>query len=245
MNAALPDESALLATLDRALEEAAAAARPVGIVTLRDGSVPGAAIRLAAAAVQALPAGGFAGQLSADRVAMILPDFDGSAARAFARRLGAAAPNVHVGSSAAEPSRPPRGPADLVADAERAAEPGRRRVLVVEDEPELAQIVEAFLTTGGFDVAIAHSGAEALARCREEEPAVVVVDLELPDVEGTELVRRIREVVKDLPAVACSGKRPESAAGAGFSAFFRKPFDVRALVAEVDRVLQARALGLP
>jgi CheY-like chemotaxis protein len=217
----------------------------VGIVTLRDGGDGAAALRLAAAASQVLPAGGVAGLLSSRHVALILPGFDGAAARAFARRLASTFPNVRVGSASAEPSQPPRGPADLIGDAERSAEPGRRRILVVEDEPELAQIVEAFLSTGGFEVAIAHSGAEALARCREEEPALVVVDLELPDVEGTELVRRIRELVKDLPAVACSGKRPESAAGAGFSAFFRKPFDVRSLVAEVDRVLQARVLGVP
>jgi two-component system response regulator BaeR len=118
-------------------------------------------------------------------------------------------------------------------------------VLVVEDEPELAQIVKAFLGAGGFDVAVAHSGREALERCREEEPALLLVDLELPDVDGPELLRTIRERVKDLPAIACSGKRPESAAGAGFTAFFRKPFDMRALVGEVERLLTSQTLGVP
>jgi DNA-binding response OmpR family regulator len=117
---------------------------------------------------------------------------------------------------------------------------------VVEDEPELAQILEAFLAAaGGFEVVVAHTGAEALARCAEEPPSLVLLDLELPDVDGAQLLARIRDQVRDIPAVACSGKRPESAAGAGFTAFFRKPFDMRALVAEVERLLSTQALGGP
>jgi CheY-like chemotaxis protein len=220
-------------------------ARPVGLVTLRDRSEGGAALKLAAAAAQALPSGGVSGRLSPDRVAIVLPGFDAAAARGLARRLASTFPELHVGSAAAEPHRPPRGPALLIAEAEGAGELGRRRVLVVEDEPELAQIVKAFLGAGGFDVAVAHSGREALERCREEEPALLLVDLELPDVDGPELLRTIRERVKDLPAIACSGKRPESAAGAGFTAFFRKPFDMRALVGEVERLLTSQTLGVP
>ncbi len=185
------------------------------------------------------------GRLSAERVALVLPGYGVAAARALARRLGGTFPDLHAGYASAEPEGPPRGPALLIAEAERSAEHRRQRVLVVEDEPELAQIVQAFLDAGGFDVAIAHSGREALERCREEEPAILLVDLELPDVDGPELLRTIRERVRDLPAIACSGKRPESAAGAGFTAFFRKPFDLRELGGEVERVLASQVLGVP
>ncbi|HSN14358.1 MAG TPA: response regulator [Anaeromyxobacteraceae bacterium] len=213
---------------------------------LRDAGGGDAAVRLAAAAMDALPAGGVAGLLSADRVALVLPGYGAAAARDVARRLAETFPQLRVGSAAAVPSAPPRGPADLIAEAEIASEPGRRRILVVEDEPMLAQVIQAFLAAaGGYDVVVAHSGEEAMARCREAVPALVVVDLELPDMEGPELLRRIRAEVRDVPAIACSGKRPESAAGAGFTAFFRKPFDMRALVAEVERLLSAQALGVP
>lgn len=218
----------------------------MGVVTLRDAGGGDAAVRLAAASLEALPAGGVAGILSADRVAMILPGFSAAAAREVAQRLAVTNPQLRVGSSASAPDAPPRGPADLISEAESAADPGRRRILVVEDEPMLAQVIQAFLSAaGGFEVVVAHSGDEAMARCRDAVPALVLVNLELPDVDGSELLRRIRTEVRDVPAVACSGKRPESAAGAGFTAFFRKPFDMRALVAEVERILGAQALGIP
>jgi CheY-like chemotaxis protein len=237
MTAALPGERELLDALERALDAAAARAGSVGVVTLRDLGGGADATRLAAAALQILPAGGVAGRLSADRVALVLPGFGAAAAREIAQRLASAFPRICVGSAASEPDRPPAGPA---------AEAGKRRVLVVEDEPELARIIEAFLAAaGGFDVVVANSGAEALARCREASPDLVVVDLELPDTDGARLLAQLRELVRDLPAVACSGKRPESAAGAGFTAFFRKPFDMRALVAEVEKLLRAQALGVP
>jgi len=242
----LPTEGALLEALDRELESAVARSGSVGVVTLRDPGKGDAAIRLASAAMQALPAGGVAGRLSADRVAMVLPGFGAAAASEVAKRLASTFPQLRVGSAAAEPDGPPRGPEELIAAAEAAGEPGRRRILIVEDEPELASLLEAFLAAaGGYEVFVAHSGSEALARCREAMPALLLVDLELPDVDGRELLGRIRELVPDLPAVACSGKRPESAAGAGFTAFFRKPFDMRALVAEVERLLRAQAVGVP
>lgn len=215
-------------------------------MTLRDRRGGDGALRLANAAVQALPAGGMAGRLSTDGVAMVLPGFGAAAARKLATRLASTFPEIRVGSAAAEPHQPPRGPADLIADAEGSSEPGRRRILVVEDEPELAQIVLAFLTAlGGYEVVVAHTGREALLRCREAAPALILVDLELPDVDGKELLRQIREEVPEVPAVACSGKRPDSAAGAGFTAFFRKPFDMRALVSEVERLLRAQTIGVP
>lgn len=218
----------------------------MGLVTLRDGGTGGAALRLARAAAQALPAGGVAGTLSSDRVAMVLPGFDAAAARGFARRLAATFPGISVGSSAAGPDEPPRGPAGLIAEAEASSEPGHRRILVVEDEPELAQILEAFLgSLLGHDVVVAHDGREALARCRESAPALAVIDLELPDLDGRELLRQIREIAPEVRGVACSGKRPEAAAGAGFTAFFRKPFDMRALSAELSRLLSSQAVGVP
>jgi CheY-like chemotaxis protein len=245
LSSPLAGEEALLAVLDRALEAAATLSASVGVVTLRE-TGGAAAARLGAAAMQVLPEGGVAGRLSPDRVAIVLPGFGAAATREFARRLASTFPEITVGSAASEPDRPPRGPADLIAAAEAASEAGTRRILVVEDEPALGQILEAFLVAaGGYEVVVAHSGAEALARCAEAAPALVLVDLELPDIDGAQLVKRMREQVRDLPAVACSGKLPETAAGAGFTAFFRKPFDMRALVAEVERLLRTQALGVP
>jgi two-component system sensor histidine kinase TorS len=177
---------------------------------------------------------------------MVLPGFDAGAARDFARRLAATLPGLTVGSAAAEPDGPPRGPAGLIADAEASAAFGRRPILVVEDEPELAQVMEAFLgALGGHDVVVAHDAREALRRCRESAPALALIDLELPDLDGRELLRQLREIAPDVLGVACSGKRPESAAGAGFTAFYRKPFEMRRLTAEIARLLSSQGVGAP
>jgi len=69
------------------------------------------------------------------------------------------------------------------------------------------------------------------------------VDLELPDVDGATLLARLREALPHLPAVACSGKRPQDAAGAGFTAFHRKPLDLAGLLREVESTLRGSNLG--
>jgi CheY-like chemotaxis protein len=243
---ALPGEPEFLAALDRALERAAATAGSVGVLTLRETGAGPAATKLASAALQILPSDGLAGQLSADRIAFLLPGFGSVATREIAERLSKVFPGIRVGHAAADPDRRPCGPADLVAAAESSSEQGRRRILVVEDDPELAQIIEAFLTgAGGFDAVVARDGAEALAECARVPPALVLLDLELPDLDGARLLDRIRSQNPDLPAIACSGKHPSTAAGAAFTAFFQKPFDMRALVAEIQRLLDAQALGVP
>jgi len=115
---------------------------------------------------------------------------------------------------------------------------------VVEDEPLVAGILDAWLAaTGDYEVLVAHSGGEALARCGERAPALVLLDLELPDMDGAELLGRLRDRFADVPAVACTGRRPEADAGAVFSAFFRKPLDMRALTREVRRLLRTQPLG--
>ncbi len=75
----------------------------------------------------------------------------------------------------------------------RPAQPAQEaRLLVVEDDVALAQLIERFFTRAGFDVEVVHSGTEALEMCRERPPEMVILDLNLPDMNGTRVCRALR-----------------------------------------------------
>jgi two-component system, OmpR family, KDP operon response regulator KdpE len=117
----------------------------------------------------------------------------------------------------------------------------RPRILVVEGEPEVREIFDVFFSAKGrFEVVLARTGADAIEKARERPPDVALLDLELPDMDGGEVLRALRRWRRDLPALAYSGKRPEGAAGAGFSGFFKKPLDMASLVDHVERMLKRR-----
>jgi DNA-binding response OmpR family regulator len=111
---------------------------------------------------------------------------------------------------------------------------------VVEDEPALAQILEAFLgARGRFEVLLARDAADALAKARQSPPDVAVLDLEVRNLDGAELLSRLREDRAALPALACDGAGAREPAR-GFDALFLKPLDLTALLAQVERILDDR-----
>ena len=82
-------------------------------------------------------------------------------------------------------------------------------VLVIEDEVDLATTLEYNLTAEGFQVRLAHSGRQGLASATADPlPDVIVLDLMLPDLSGTEICRRLREAerTRDIPVVMCTAK---------------------------------------
>jgi CheY-like chemotaxis protein len=245
----LPGERFFLQKLEQLLLQSTQAAEPISIAVLRDftlsrlpaGEATLAVTSLVEAARPLLPSGGMAARLSADRVVLLLPGVDNSAATVVARRLATRFPRLSVGLATATPGAPLASPASLLAEAEASLGDIRPRILVVEDEPEVGELLNAFFSAEGrFEVIMACSGADALEKARARPPDIAVLDLELPDMDGTRVLERLREELKDLPALACSGKWPESAAGHGFDAFFRKPLDMKALVTEVERMLKRR-----
>src|SRR5436190_4100949 len=87
------------------------------------------------------------------------------------------------------------------------AEPGldgRHDVLVVEDDPEINQLVGAYAELAGFRYRAALTGNAALAEVRRQPPQVIVLDLMLPDIDGLEICRRVRKEFSDgnnLPVI--------------------------------------------
>lgn len=73
------------------------------------------------------------------------------------------------------------------------------KVMVVDDEPDTVDLVKLVLETEGFEVITAYSGRECLEKLKIEQPAVVLLDIMMPEMDGWEVFHRIREEYTDLP----------------------------------------------
>ncbi|MDQ7799659.1 MAG: response regulator transcription factor [Armatimonadota bacterium] len=119
-------------------------------------------------------------------------------------------------------------------------------VLVVEDEPQIAGLVQSYLERAGFRVEVAFDGASALHRFADLRPDVVVLDLMLPGTDGWEVCRRIRERSR-CPVVMLTARDAveDRVQGLELGAddYVTKPFSPRELVARIQAVLRRRRWG--
>ncbi len=110
------------------------------------------------------------------------------------------------------------------------------RILVVEDEPALAETVRYNLEREGYAVTVAPDGRRGLERFRAERPGLVILDLMLPEVPGLDLCRLIR-AESDVPIIILTAKDSEADKVAGLELgaddYVTKPFSVRELVSRV------------
>jgi DNA-binding response OmpR family regulator len=117
-------------------------------------------------------------------------------------------------------------------------------ILVVDDDPEVVQLILTALERAGYPVRATQSYADAIAAVRDERPAAAIVDVELPGPSGYDLLKALREEFGDrLPVILVSGVRGESrdrVAGllAGADDYLAKPFDPDELAARVASVLR-------
>lgn len=118
-------------------------------------------------------------------------------------------------------------------------------ILVVEDNDINARLVTFLLSSGGYDVRNAGDAQEALRLLESFHPRLILMDLQLPRMDGYELTRRLKAdpatrdiLVVALTAHAMSGDE-QKALGAGCDGYFTKPIDRHALLAGIARHLQA------
>ena len=116
------------------------------------------------------------------------------------------------------------------------------RILVVEDESAIAELVSEILTDEGYETAIAEHGAAALTFLHAIRPDVVLSDIMMPQVDGHELCRRMRldPDYVDIPVVLMSaGPTPAMSSDCDFSAFIPKPFTLFTLITTISQVVEA------
>ncbi|GGE23207.1 DNA-binding response regulator [Aureimonas endophytica] len=119
----------------------------------------------------------------------------------------------------------------------------RALVLVVDDEPAIHRFLKPALEAEGYEVARAETGGAGLAQARQRPPAILVLDLGLPDMDGREVIRQLRAET-DLPIVVLSARDREAdkieALDLGADDFVEKPFGVGELMARLRTALRHR-----
>ena len=136
-----------------------------------------------------------------------------------------------------------RGEIGLKASPDRNAQPGDR-ILVVDDEPDIIALVAYHLARSGYRVSTAASGTEALQAARDEQPALIVLDLMLPELSGFEVLERLRadKALADIPVLMLTARReePDRVQGLSLGAddYLVKPFSPQELVLRVRNILR-------
>ncbi|MET4705788.1 response regulator transcription factor [Frigoribacterium sp. UYMn621] len=116
-----------------------------------------------------------------------------------------------------------------------------QKVLVVDDEPQIRTVLRGYLEAEGYDVAEAADGAEALAALREDPPALVLLDVMLPGIDGLEVLRQLRGF-SDAYVILVTARAEEVdklvGLGVGADDYVTKPFSPREVTARVKAMLR-------
>ena len=119
------------------------------------------------------------------------------------------------------------------------------KVLVVDDEPNLRELVQVALNFHGCAVATGATGEDALQLTDAFDPDLIVLDVLLPDIDGFEVCRRLRSVANDVPVIFLTARDATADTVTGLTIggddYITKPFSVEALVARVRAVLRRTA----
>ncbi len=121
------------------------------------------------------------------------------------------------------------------------------QVLVVDDEPNIRELVEVALKFHGCSVTTAATGREALRQADASGPDLIVLDVMLPDMDGFEVCRRLRALGNEVPVIFLTARDTSSDTVTGLAIggddYVTKPFSVEALVARVRAVLRRASRG--
>ena len=120
------------------------------------------------------------------------------------------------------------------------------RILVVDDEPDVVEILRYNLMKSGFDVVCAYSGLQALEFATSETPDLIIMDIRMPELNGIETCRQMRQIdsLKEIPVLFLTADSDEyttmSAFDAGASHFITKPIKPGIIAGMIDELLQKK-----
>lgn len=119
-----------------------------------------------------------------------------------------------------------------------------KKILIVEDEPDIIRLVKLYLENSGFRTACAHSGTEALTLVQSEKPDLVILDLMLPEIDGIDVCKKLRNAPETalLPIIMLTAKSDESDTIVGLELgaddYIAKPFSPKALIARIKALFR-------
>ncbi|HSI67986.1 MAG TPA: response regulator transcription factor [Planococcus sp. (in: firmicutes)] len=119
------------------------------------------------------------------------------------------------------------------------------RILIVEDEKNIARVLELELTFEGYEIGVAYTGSEALIQFREREWDLILLDLMLPEIHGLDVLKRIRSSDTSIPVILLTAKNDvkDKVAGLDLGAndYVTKPFEIEELLARIRACLRSSA----
>ncbi len=122
------------------------------------------------------------------------------------------------------------------------AESHRRRILVVEDDPMIRELIVTQLELGGYQAFTACDGFQGLAQLDEVRPAAILLDINMPRMDGFGMLRRMRQAGRNIPTMVLTARNQtedvQAAIALGARDFMAKPFRDEQLLARVGRLLR-------
>jgi len=125
----------------------------------------------------------------------------------------------------------------------------KKKILLVDDEEDVLSVLAKGLTTEGYSIIKANKGEDALVLAKLERPALVILDLEMPDIYGGDITRMLKEdpETKDIPVMFLTGMFPKEEAEKGGRVIaghilFVKPYDILELVTAIEELLREKVL---
>jgi two-component system OmpR family response regulator len=121
------------------------------------------------------------------------------------------------------------------------------KILVIDDEPQVTEIIEAFLTNAGHEVVVCNFAAEALKKASQIQPDVILLDIMMPDADGYSICNELKgnPETAGIPVVFLTGKDRSDDMGRSFQAggdmFIKKPFSCERLLEIINIILMSTA----
>ena len=123
----------------------------------------------------------------------------------------------------------------------------KKRILLVDDDPDVLETVKFFLNTSDFRVFIARNGREALKQISAEKPDLVLLDIIMPVMDGLEVCKRLKNdpTTKPIPIImlTAGGRREDvvDSLSAGANGYIVKPFNLPDLVERIEKVIDGKS----
>ena len=116
----------------------------------------------------------------------------------------------------------------------------KKKILIVDDDETILYILKRFFVGREFQVWVAKDGFEAMERLKAEKPALVLTDIKMPSFSGIDLIKFIRQNMKDVPIIVMTAfphLYPEKRKENEVAAYYVKPFDIDEMFSSIERIL--------
>lgn len=123
---------------------------------------------------------------------------------------------------------------------------GRRTVLVIDDDPDVRDLIEAFLEENGYHPILAENGRAGLELALQHRPFAILLDILMPELDGFDVLRRLKdaEATRDIPVVIISVSEDQATASAlGAAGYLPKPVDRRLLLGELEKLSRTHPIS--